>query len=64
MEQQRCLETLQRVEAKLQVLQAMVVAERPKDELLQELLAARTALSTVEEAFNPRPGHEGLPESL
>lgn len=49
MEQQLYLETLQRIEEQLQVAQAMVVARRPKAELLKELMAARRALSLIEE---------------
>ncbi|HEY9855417.1 MAG TPA: metal-sensing transcriptional repressor [Stenomitos sp.] len=48
MEQQHCLETLRRIESKLQVIQAMVVAKRPHEELLSELTAAQKALSLVE----------------
>jgi len=48
-EQTLCLETLRRIEGKLQVIQAMVIAKRPQEELLSELMAAQEALSLVEE---------------
>ncbi len=48
MEQVLCLNTLQHIEEKLQVLQAMVMANCPAEDMLLELMAARNALSLVE----------------